>query len=185
MNDSIQNELEDILQGAELLYDEQSVLTAIEQMAEDITSELKSSNPLILSVMTGGMIPAGLLLSRLHFPLQMDYIHATRYRGETEGNELVWLKKPEFDVKDRTVLVIDDILDKGQTLRAIIDELNAMQAAKVLTAVLVEKDTEREADIASANFTGLTVPDRYVFGCGMDYKTWLRNSLAIYAVKDL
>lgn len=185
MSKSRLQEINKVMQEADILYNDTEVLQAIATMATEITAELKNSHPLMLSVMTGGMIPAGILLSRLNFPLQMDYIHATRYRGETAGSELVWLKKPEFDIKGRTVLVIDDILDKGQTLTAIVNELHSMQAEKVMTAVLVEKQTEREADIESADFTGLTVPDRYVFGCGMDYKTYHRNSLSIYAVKDL
>jgi len=167
---------------ADQLYTAQQVEQALERMAQEISGRLRDSNPLVLCVMLGGMIPAGQLLSRLEFPLQLDYIHATRYRGKTSGGELHWIARPSTPLKDRVVLVIDDILDEGKTLAAIVDECKVLGAREVYTAVLVDKRHDRKQGM-TASFTGLEVEDRYVFGCGMDYKGYLRNLPGIYAVK--
>lgn len=179
------NDIEQVLNEAELLYSKEQVEDALDKMAEEITQKLSETNPLLLCVMTGGIVPTGMLLPRLNFPLQLDYIHATRYQGETSGRNIQWLRSPHIPVKERVVLIIDDILDKGITLSCIIEECKKEGAEKIYSAVLVDKQTTREAEIAEAEFHGLRVPDRYVFGYGMDYKDYLRNGSGIYAVKDL
>ncbi|HIF51483.1 MAG TPA: hypoxanthine-guanine phosphoribosyltransferase [Thiotrichaceae bacterium] len=172
------------LENADLLHGADAVERAITEMSAAITNELEHSNPLILPIMIGGLVLAGRLLPQLNFPLQIDYIHATRYRGETSGSELNWLKKPEKSLKDKTILLVDDILDEGITLAAIIEYCHESGAEKVLTAVLVEKIIEKDKPIKNADFTGLTVPNRYVFGYGMDYHEYHRNSAGIYALKE-
>jgi len=177
--------IQNVLAKADILYTENEVNQAIEQMAVSIYEALSVQHPICLSVMLGGLVPTGQLLPRLNFPLELDYIHATRYRGTTQGNELHWLKYPNADIKGRTVLIIDDILDEGFTLQAIVDYCKKMEAKTVLTAVLVEKQRDRRQSLAHADFTGLKVPDRYVFGFGMDYQEQLRHVAGIYAVQGL
>ncbi|MEW6354166.1 MAG: hypoxanthine-guanine phosphoribosyltransferase [Pseudomonadota bacterium] len=173
----------DVYVHADRLYSKTDVEQALQRMAEQITARLKESNPLVLCVMTGGIIPAGKLLTRLDFPLQLDYIHATRYRGKTQGGELHWLVRPSIPLQDRTLLIIDDILDEGLTLAAIIADCKAAGAREVYSAVLVDKLHDRKNGV-QADFVGLTVEDRYVFGYGMDYKGYLRNAPGIFAVKE-
>ncbi|GAB4297265.1 MAG: hypoxanthine-guanine phosphoribosyltransferase [Thiohalomonadaceae bacterium] len=173
-----------VYREADCLYSRAEVDAAIAAMAGAITAQLRDSNPLVLCVMTGALIPMGQLLTHLDFPLQIDYVHATRYRGETCGGELCWLARPRHPVQDRVVLVVDDILDEGITLQAILAELRAQGARAVYSAVLVEKEHARKNGL-QADFVGLTVPDRYVFGYGMDYKDYLRNAPGIYAVRGL
>ena len=171
-----------VLNDAELLYSAEDVEQAITSMAKAITEKLSGSVPLVLPVMNGGLVLGGKLIPQLNFPLQMDYIHATRYRGETSGSELSWLKKPESSLQDKIVLLIDDILDQGITLAAIVDYCYEAGAKKVYTAVLAEKIIEQDKPIKHADFTGLKLPDRYVFGSGMDYHEYHRNLTGIYAV---
>jgi hypoxanthine phosphoribosyltransferase len=133
--------------------------------------------------MIGGIVTAGKLLTRLNFPLTIDYIHATRYRGKTRGAELQWVARPSESVVGREVLLIDDIFDEGLTLKALIDDCKQAGAAGVHTAVLVEKQCDKRCDI-EVDFLGLTVEDKYVFGYGMDYKGYLRNAAGIYAVRQ-
>ncbi len=178
-------EVENVLSEADLLFSRQEVEQSLDKMALEITDKLATKNPVLLCIMTGGIVPTGMLLPRLNFPLQLDYVHATRYAGDTVGREITWLRSPHIDLKDRAVLVIDDILDKGITLSCIIDECKDHQASEVFSAVLVDKETQRESGIEKADFTGLVVPDRYVFGYGMDYKDYLRNGDGIYAVKGM
>lgn len=168
---------------AECLFERREVEAAIAQMASAITTQLAEKNPLVLAVMSGALIPAGILLSHLDFPLQIDYIHASRYRGETSGGELHWRVRPRYELAGRTVLIIDDILDEGLTLQAIIESCREQGATEVHSAVLVKKLHQRNIGI-EADFVGLEVADRYLFGYGMDYKEYLRNAPGIFAVKE-
>lgn len=172
-----------IYQESDCLYNEQQIQQALDNMAAEITQQLADKNPLVLSVMNGGLITAGQLLPRCLFPLEMDYLHATRYNNSTEGGELTWLVKPQSDLQGRTVLIVDDIHDVGATLQSIIDECYRAGAERVYSAVLVNKLHDRKVEMR-ADFVGLDVEDRYIFGCGMDYKGYLRNLPAIYAMKE-
>lgn len=175
------HEIRDTLARAERIYSKQDIQAAYDRMAVDITACLADSNPLVLCVMVGGLIPAGQLLPRLEFPLQIDYLHATRYQGNTQGGQLHWIVRPSYSLQDRVVLLIDDILDEGITLAALCDACREAGAREVYTAVLLEKLHDRKNGL-KATFTGLEVEDRYVFGCGMDYKGYLRNFPGIYAI---
>jgi len=179
------SEIQNVLAKAEPLYTEREVSDALDDMAGIISQRLQDKHPLCLSVMIGGLIPTGQLLPRLNFPLEIDYIHATRYRGTTSGSDLQWIKYPSASLQDRTVLVIDDILDEGLTLQAIIKYCQEAGAEEVLSAVLVEKQLEQRPGLQQADFTALTVPNRYVFGYGMDYQRQLRYVPGIYAVHGL
>ena len=174
--------LQRVLQQAELLHDAAAVRLALDRMAADISVELANAHPVVLCVLTGGIIPAGHLLTRLTFPLEIDYLHATRYRGATQGEHVQWVCRPETDLHDRTVLIIDDILDEGHTLADVLAYCREAGAAQTYSAVLVQKQHARRADAVTADFVGLSVQDRYVFGFGMDYKGHFRNLDGIYAV---
>ena len=135
--------------------------------------------------MIGGIVPAGKLIPRLDFPLQTDYVHATRYRGDVRGRKLHWLARPTQSLQGRTVLVVDDILDEGVTLGEILSDCRAAGAREVRSAVLVDKQIGIKPGLREADFAGLHVENRYVFGYGMDYRGYLRNARGIYAVKGL
>lgn len=169
---------------ADLLHDAEAVAAAFERMAAAITERLAYSRPLILGVMIGGIVPTGRLLPLLDFPLEVDYVHATRYRGDTHGQELVWLARPTNPLSGRTVLIVDDILDEGRTLHGIIADCRARGARNVCSAVLVDKRHDRKYRGIRADFVGLEVEDRYVFGVGMDYRGHFRNAPGIYAIPD-
>ncbi|MGA9855954.1 MAG: hypoxanthine-guanine phosphoribosyltransferase [Gammaproteobacteria bacterium] len=167
---------------AELLHSEQVVQAALKRLAESINKRLVGSNPLVVCVMTGGLVPTGWLLPMLNFPLQLDYIHATRYREGTRGHDLEWRIRPRIPVHARTVLLVDDIYDEGVTLTQIVDDCRKQGAHQVFTAVLIRK--QRMHNGRQPNFVGLEAPDRYLFGCGLDYKNYLRNLSAVYAIPD-
>lgn len=167
------------------LCSEQEVEQALAVMAKAITAELAATNPLVLCIMTGAIVFAGKLLPRLDFPLEIDYIHVSRYRKKTTGFELQWLVKPHSALQDRTVLILDDILDEGYTLAAIKDYCQQEGAAKVYSAVLVEKLHERKVSpTLKADFTGMQIKDYYLFGYGMDCQGYWRNASGIYAVSE-
>lgn len=171
---------------ADCLADDAAVEAALDRMAAEITARLADSNPLVYTVMNGGLILAGRILPRLPFPLEVAYLHATRYGHALQGTLLDWRVRPTQDLRGRSVLVLDDILDEGHTLNAIIEHLKAEGAREVLSAVLVHKLHERKAYPGMrADFSGLDIADRFLFGCGMDYKGYWRNAPGIYAVKGL
>lgn len=173
----------EVYRDADCLYDRVAVERALDEMAQAVRARLDGTDPVVLVVMTGALMPAAGLLLRLDFPLRIDYVHATRYRETTAGGELSWKRRHEAPLHGRTVLVIDDILDEGYTLQAIVEHCRREGAARVWSAVLVEKLHDRGVDF-TADFVGLSVEDRYVFGYGMDYKGYLRNAPGIYAVAD-
>lgn len=175
--------LRQVMTNAQCLFSEREVEQALDVLAAKISAALGDSNPLILCVMNGGIILTGRLAPRLNFLLQMDYIHATRYREQLQGSDLQWRVTPATDVKGRTVLVLDDIFDEGETLAGIKSWCEGKGAAAVYTAVLVDKQHDRKtASLKKADFTALTAEDKYLFGYGMDYKGYWRNAPGIYAV---
>ncbi len=179
------NHAAQVLAEADCLHPTQAVDTALDRMAQAINQRLAGQNPLVLCVLSGGIVAAGHLLTRLDFPLELDYLHATRYRGQLSGADtLHWLARPRTPLKDRVVLVVDDILDEGHTLAGILQDCREQGAQAVYCAVLVRKLHDRCVPGLQADFIGLEVADRYVFGYGMDYKEYLRNAPGIYAVKD-
>lgn len=179
----IPTKIQEVYDKATCLYTKQEIETALDKMAAQIHSKLEYGNPILLCVMVGGLIPAGNLLPRLDFPLELDYIHATRYGDNTRGGELNWFVKPTISLKDRNILVMDDILDGGLTLAAIIEYCKEQGAKEVYSAVLLDKEQTRVAGgTPKADFTGITMENGFVFGYGMDYKGYLRNASGIYVV---
>lgn len=172
-----------IFNHGELLYSRSEVEAALDHMASRITDAMADTFPVALCVMGGAVVFAGQLMPRLEFPLEFDYLHATRYRDTTRGGEIAWEVLPRKDLAGRAILLMDDILDEGHTLSAARAKLLELGAAEVRIAVLADKDIGREKPI-QADFVGLRLPDRYVFGMGMDVHGLWRNLPAIYALKE-
>jgi hypoxanthine phosphoribosyltransferase len=172
-----------VLQSAELLCPAETVDQAITRMAGELTAAVGDGYPLVLAVMGGAVFFTGQLLPRLRFPLDFDYLHVTRYRNRTVGGDLAWRAEPCAELKGRSVVVLDDILDEGHTMAAIRERVLAAGARRFLSAVLCDKELGRAKPVR-ADFTGVTVPNRYVFGCGMDVRGMWRNLPAIYALRE-
>ena len=180
------NMMQQIKNHADCLVSAEKLNEIIHTMAKIITEKLKNKNPLVLIAMKGGVIFGGHLLTLLDFPLEVDYLHATRYHNQLLGSaHLIWKAKPDVEVTGRHVLVVDDIWDEGATLAEILKALQAQGAARIYTAVLVNKKHQRKVVSAwQPDFIGVEVADRYLFGFGMDYKGYWRNANGIYAVAE-
>lgn len=180
---SLPKEIRQVFAKSKCLYTKSQIEDALDKLATEISYQLSDANPIFLCVVLGGIVPLGNLLPRLDFPLEVDYVHATRYQGKTTGQELEWKVKPWRSMEGRTMIIVDDILDGGITLSSIIDYCIGQKAKEVFTAVLVNKRRGRVPDaVQQADFVGLEVDDHYVFGYGMDYKEYLRNAPGIYVV---
>lgn len=173
-----------VFEEADLVCSAEESALAVRRVAAGITARLRDANPLVLAVMGGAVVFTGQLLPQLAFPLDFDYLHVTRYGDVTTGGQLAWIVEPRADVTGRVVLVVDDILDEGVTMAAITKRLREQGAREVLSAVFADKNLGRSKPIA-ADFVGLHLPNRYVFGFGMDVKGAWRNLPAVYAVKGL
>ena len=171
--------------AAEELVSASSVAAGLDKLAADLQPLIEQHACTLLGVMTGGMYPLMHLAQRLRGDYLLDYCHATRYAGATRGSDLQWLAKPRLAIQDQVIVIVDDILDEGLTLTAVKHYCEAQGAVAVHTAVLVVKDLPLLPDRTPADFTaGITVPDRYVFGCGMDINERWRHLDAIYALKE-
>ena len=173
-----------VFDQADCLFRRDVVERAIDRLADRTAAVLEDTNPLVLGVMNGAVVVLGGLLTRWSFPLQIDYLHASRYRGETTGGEsLHWLARPQTSLHDRTVVVVDDILDGGATLDGIIRFCREEGARHVVSIVLVNKANPDRDPAISVDYAALEAPNRYLFGYGMDYHEYLRNAPGIYAVR--
>jgi len=173
-----------ILKEADCLHDKNEVEQALDKMAFAIEQEYHDKNPIIICVLTGAIIAMGHILTRLNIPLQIDYIHATRYNNGVTGGAIKYIAEPVLELENRHILLCDDILDEGKTLIEITKYCELKKAKSIKTAVLFNKLHSRKENI-KADFIGLDIEDRYVFGYGMDYKSYLRNVSGVYAVKGL
>ena len=182
-------DLEDVLDTADLLFDRDALEDAIEAMADEIADDYgdDARPPVFLTIMHGGLPFAAQLafaLGENEIDVEMDYLHATRYRGNTTGSGLAWLHRPATPLQGRRVLLVDDILDEGHTLKAVKHWCEDQGATDVRIAVLATKDHDRRVEGIEADYIGVEVPDRYVFGYGMDFHEQGRNLPAIYALAD-
>ncbi len=173
-----------ILERSRVVYDRDQVRAAVDRMADEINAAYGDRPIVLIAVMTGGIIPVTWLATRLGMPVQLDFVHATRYQGGLHGAELEYRVPPRLDLEGRDVLIVDDIFDEGDTLAAIKGSCERRKAASVRMAVLVRKDHDRGLPRDFADFVGLDVPDVYVFGCGMDaWEEW-RHLEEIRALED-
>ncbi|WP_426664096.1 hypoxanthine-guanine phosphoribosyltransferase [Rhodanobacter aciditrophus] len=182
MNETLPS-LRDALAHADVLFERAEIETVIADLGRQIDAALDGERAVFLTVMNGALMFAGQLALSIRTDLEFDYVHATRYRGATSGSDLHWLREPVANLAGRTVLLVDDILDEGQTLKAVRDDCLRRGAKRVLIASLCCKDHDRLVEGIASDFNGVVLPDRYVFGYGMDYHEQGRNLPAIYALR--
>ena len=182
MEDLSHQNIIQVRDNADILITKKEINQAIDLVAKDIETSLENEVPIILCVMKGGLMFTAALMQRISSPMVLDYIHVDRYRNRTQGSSIHWHKEPDTTLKDRIVIIVDDILDEGYTLQELIAYCHAKGAKKVLSAVLLKKNLSKTPVKVVPDFIGLEVADRYVFGWGMDYKGYLRNLSSIYAI---
>lgn len=172
------------LPDSHLVFDRNQIDRAIDEVANQLNERCDGDEWVILCVMNGGLMFCSEIMLRLKFPVRLDFVRVRRYRDTTTGGELEWLAKPETELQGKRILLLDDIFDEGPTLAAIADYCRDQGAADVVTAVLVEKRHDRKATSFRPDLIGLTCPDAYVFGFGMDYHGLWRNLPEIRELAD-
>ena len=184
MEESLLQEVIRVRNNADLLISENEIHRAIDQVADNIKNVVSEEVPIFLCVMKGGLPFTSELMKRIQIPLELDYVHVDRYRNKTQGSSIQWHKEPNIDIKNRLVVIVDDIFDQGYTMQELIAYCEAKGANKVMSAVLIKKVLAKKHTDNEPDFIGLTTEDRYLFGWGMDYKGHWRNLSNIYAVSD-
>lgn len=169
--------------SAECLFDRVAIDHLMDEQAAQLNARYADARPLVLCVMTGALVYAGHLLPRLSFPLDLDYVHASRYAGERSGGALNWLVRPRNSVLGRDVLLLDDILDEGVTLHEIATWLNQAGARSVEIAVLTHKRKQLPQPCVP-DYPALITPDRYVYGFGLDVDGLWRNANGIFVASS-
>jgi hypoxanthine phosphoribosyltransferase len=177
-------DLQEVFDTADQLYSLAEIDVAMTELAQQLTVDYADKNPLMLCVMNGSVITAGHLLPKLPFQLELDYIHVTRYGDKTVGGELNWLHKPASPLEGRHVVLMEDIFDEGVTVRRLREYCVEQGVASVSCITLIDKLHTNKVGLRP-EYIGMTVPNRYVFGFGMDYKGFWRNAPGIYAVKGM
>ncbi len=180
----MRHKIQEVIARSDIVFNRSEIERVIDVMAEKIRKDLHGQFPVFLTLMHGGMFFAARLGLELGFDAEFDYLHATRYRGEMTGSGLAWLHRPATIIEGRTIILVDDILDEGHTLKAVRDWCEDQGAAKVKIAVMATKQHDRCVPGLKADYSGLMVPDRYVYGYGMDMNEHGRNLPAIYALKE-
>lgn len=180
----MQSKIKTLLAKSDLLFDRSEVELAIDRMAVKIRKDYQAQFPVFMTLMNGGMFFGARLALELGIDAEFDYVHATRYHGETTGSGLAWLRRPVAVIEGRPVLLVDDILDEGHTLKAVRDWCQDQGASDVRIAAMTVKQHDRCVPGLAADYIGLMVPDRYVFGYGMDVNEHGRNLPGIYALNE-
>jgi hypoxanthine phosphoribosyltransferase len=187
MEDFHYNRARALLANAEEIVSPEAVQTAVTNVAEVLNTRFDNDEaggfPLVLGVMGGAVVFTGHLLPQLRFPLEFDYIHVTRYGDLDRGGEVVWKVIPRQDVTGRTIIVVDDILDEGETLAHVKQRLLDMGAAEVILAVFADKDLGKTKPV-QADIVGLTIPNQFVVGFGMDAHGYWRNLPGLWVIRD-
>lgn len=172
----------EVLQAADELVSPAQLVSIYDVLAAKAAQDLRGLNPLVICVMVGGLYVSSELTQRWDFPFDLDYLQATRYRGELSGGEIAWKATPGEVLKDRHVLVVDDVLDEGHTLVEVLAALRKQAPASLRTLVTCEKVHDHKHPQAHADYIGVRLPDRYLFGAGMDYRNHWRQLNRIMAM---
>lgn len=175
---------EGILATSKRLMKQNEVEKLMRTMTKEIEVKLGDLNLVILTIMSGGLVPTGIFMKYFKSVCELDYIHLTRYGNQTTGGEIKWHRRPQSIVKNRNVLLIDDILDRGITLETAMHECYNQGANSVHTAVMVKKNISCRSGVQNSDFFAVELPEGYLFGSGLDYKGYFRNLDGIYSLNE-
>ena len=177
-------QLNQVLAKAECVFDTDACEKIFDHLAADIQPHIEQALPIVSCVLNGGLMTAAELMKRWHFPLQQDYLHATRYVNNQPTDELHWRAEPSIDPSNRVVVILDDIFDEGTTLAKVVDYYLDRGAKKVITGVMLDKQHDRRKTDYCVDFVGTQVSDLYLFGKGLDTNGWWRNAPGIFALRE-
>lgn len=157
-----------------VLLSRAAIQRRVTAMAAAISSDYHGQSVALVALLNGTVMFLADLMRRFEQPLDMDLIGVSTYRGGTSSGELVYTKRLKINLRGRHVLLVDDILDTGKTLRAVTEELQRQEPASLKTCVLLDKPSGRVGTFES-DYVGFIVPHLFVVGYGLDYNERFRN----------
>lgn len=181
MTGTVQQQAMALWQRADRLFSLAEMDASLAGMAAAMNQRLADRVPLLLCAMNGAVVTVGRLLPMLDFPLELDSLHVTRYGQAAAGGELQVRAWPMTPIQGRHVIIVDDILDKGRTLDAMLHHCRSLGALTISIAVMVDKQCRREVEIRP-DYVGVAAPDRFLVGYGLDYKGFMRNAPGLFAL---
>lgn len=173
-----------VVANSDVLFTRDDIESAYRRLALQLDDRFEGVLPVMVPVMMGGLIPVAGILRHLSIPHRLDYVHTSRYGHAMTGSELHWLVPPSSTLKDQEVVVVDDIFDQGTTLAAVVSKLRELPVKSVTTVVLARKQHDRVKTTLRPDLIGIDVPDRFVFGCGLDYHGGLRHLPDLHAIAE-
>ena len=146
----------------------------IRQLSREIERDFTGREMVIVSLLNGTVMFLADLIRHVSLPLRLDFMGVSSYGAGTESGDLVFTKELRLDVRGRDVLLVDDILDTGKTMRRVLEKLRALDPRRIKTCVLLNKAARRVEKI-EADYVGFEIPDFFVVGYGLDYAEKYRN----------
>jgi len=157
-----------------VLLSRERIASRVRSLARQIEKDFAGRDLVIVALLNGTVVFLADLLRRLSMPLRLDFIGVSSYRGGTESSDLVFTKELRLNVTGRDVLLVDDILDTGNTLFRVSAKLRRLRPRQIKICVLLDKPSRRQEQIA-ADYVGFIIPDHFVVGYGLDYAEQYRN----------
>ncbi|MEP7013828.1 MAG: hypoxanthine phosphoribosyltransferase [Verrucomicrobiota bacterium] len=158
-----------------ILFHETTILSRLDQLAAQISKDYRDRELTVIAVLTGSLMFMADLLRRIPLPLKLDFLAVASYHGKTQTTGEVIFKQVGLpEVKDRHILILDDILDSGHTLAAIREKLEAAGPQSIRVCVLLNKKKTRAREV-DADYIGFEIEDEFVVGYGLDFMEQYRN----------
>ncbi len=167
-----------------ILFDRKEIETAVRRLASEISQDYRHKNPLLLGILRGSFVFLADLIRHLDFPLEVDFIGLSSYGSSTQtSGKIKVVKQLETPVRDRHVLVVEDIVDTGLTTAFLLDYLQKQKTASVKVCALTSKPSRREVTV-NIDYLGFTVPNKFLVGYGLDANQKFRNLPDICYLED-
>jgi len=160
---------------------ESEIQKAITKIATDINQTMATKNVVFLSILNGSFVFASDLLKKINFPCQVSFIKMARYKGTSTYKEIKNLIGINEDLKDKTVIILEDIIDSGITIRETLKLVNEHKPKEVFIASLLFKPEAFQSEF-KIDYIGFSIPNNFVIGCGLDYNGFGRNYPDIYSL---
>ena len=168
----------------EELISEKEIKDTLKRLVKQIKDEFKGEEILVVGILKGSFIFLADLVRELDENIKVDFLRVASYFDNTNSSgKIEFLKDIEIDIKDKNVLLVDDIIDTGRTLKYLVEILKDRKPKKIKTCVLLDKRERREVDF-DADFVGFVIPDKFVVGYGLDWGEEGRTFKNIYAVSS-
>lgn len=157
-----------------ILIKEETIMNKVRDIGQKINDDYKNLNPVVIGVLSGSFMFLSDLLKEIDIPVEVDFVSVSSYDGEESRGEIRLLSDIKSDIKDRDIIIVEDIIDTGHTVKFLIDHFNGRNPRSVAVCSLLNKQDDRKFDI-HITYLGFNVPNVFVVGYGLDKSNNYRN----------